>query len=122
MEGGAYIGFRGVLDISRRDEVVSELERCAHARSVVINLSRVEHVDSLVLGLFVSSRRRFIEAGGDPSAFILVVQKGSGLDRMFAVTALDRLFDIAYAQDEGSMENGPEKSIAEPHDAADPTT
>jgi anti-anti-sigma factor len=116
VEGGAYITFSGILDISRREEVATELERRAHPRSVVINLARVEHVDSLVLGLFVSFRRRFIESGGSPDAFTVLVRKDGGLDRMFEATALDRLFSIAYTHDEDST---PEAGTS---DAASGTT
>ena len=103
MEGGAYVSFEGILDISRHNEVTDRLSGWSLAPSVVINLTRVEHVDSLILGVLVSCRRIYIEAGGDSHNFILVVARNGGLRRIFAETGLDRLFSIAYTGERGSV-------------------
>jgi anti-anti-sigma factor len=106
VELGAYAVLDGVLDISRKDEITRLLRDKIRAKSVTINLSRVEHIDSTILGLLVSVRRRFLDRGGAEDDFLLIVERDSGLARMFEITGLDRLFSMALVTDTQSDLSG----------------
>ncbi len=92
--GLVVLGLSGEHDVSTAGELRSEL-RDAHLeqRSVVLELSFTEFVDSTVLGVIVGALRRAREAG---QGFVLVVSDDpSGpVNRLLEMTGLGALFPL----------------------------
>lgn len=94
----AYVVLDGDLDISRRTELLAALPDPHALKNVVINLTRVNYVDSFVLGSLVQFRANFIAAGGKPESLMLVLPREGILERTFDLTGLNKLFSIAYVE------------------------
>ena len=91
-EGRIVFGDEGAV---LRERVISLL---AGTPKVVVNLLRVDHIDSgglgILVGLFVSARRR----GGD----LKLVSPGRRVSDVLRFTRLDRVFNV-YGSDEGAI-------------------
>jgi RNA polymerase sigma-B factor len=98
----AVVAVRGELDISTspllRDRLV-ELGS-GKARKLVIDLEAVEFLDSTGLGVLVGGLKRMRSNGGD---MVLVCTKPRIL-KVFEITALTKVFNIAASRDEALQE------------------
>jgi anti-sigma B factor antagonist len=83
-----------------RERLVELVEQ--GARHVVVDLSRVEFLDSTGLGVLVGALKRLRQAGGGLS---LVCDK-EPLLKIFRITALDQVFPL-YATVDAATEAGP---------------
>lgn len=90
--GYAVVEARGEVDIYTssllRERLVEVVE--AGARQVVVDLSRVDFLDSSGLGVLVGALKRLRTAGGDLS----LVCASDKLLKIFRITALDRVFAL----------------------------
>lgn len=71
-----------------RERLVEVVEQ--GARHVVIDLSRVEFLDSTGLGVLVGARRRLLPSGGT----VRLVCSQERLLKIFRITALDSVFSL----------------------------
>jgi RNA polymerase sigma-B factor len=98
----AVVAVRGELDISTspvlRDRLV-ELGS-SKTRKLVIDLEAVEFLDSTGLGVLVGGLKRMRSRGGD---MVLVCTKPRIL-KVFEITALTKVFNIAASRDEALQE------------------
>lgn len=103
----AYVVLDGDLDIGRRAELLAALPEASALKHIVINLTRVDYIDSFMLGSLVQFRANFIAAGGKPENVMLVVPRGGILERTFELTGLNKLFCIAYVEPAERVEEVP---------------
>jgi anti-sigma B factor antagonist len=92
VDGTVVLGLAGELDISTGPELTEELERVqAEApATVVIDLRRLEFLDSSGLRVLIAADDRAREAGTR-----LVIVKGPDVvSRVFEVTRLDERFEL----------------------------
>jgi anti-sigma B factor antagonist len=89
--GGLVLTLRGELDAYDAPELRSVFgDAASENRVVVLDLSAVSFLDSTVLGAIVGLQRRLREADGE----LRVVLPESEARRVFALTGLDRAFDV----------------------------
>jgi anti-sigma B factor antagonist len=109
------IMLQGDLDVSTTPELRDLLAQVVHEdspRSIVIDLERLNYVDSTGLSVFVTTNKRVATSGGrftlaNPNPFVM---------RILEVTALDRTLDVV-----GDGYVPPERSSTdESHRNADP--
>jgi anti-sigma B factor antagonist len=95
---GRVLVVSGDLDVATAPQVRSEALRLIgpDAPDLVIDLSRVDFIDSFGLGVLVGALKRANTAG---QALHLVVTE-SRLLKVFEVTGLDRVFHLAGTVDE----------------------
>ena len=74
----------------------------AGARSVVVDLSRVEFLDSTGLGVLVGALKRLRAAGGN----LALVCGHERLLKIFRITALDRVFALYDTVDAATSATG----------------
>jgi len=82
------VSFSGELDIWKEDEVEAKLELVDGTRPVVVDLSEVRYLDSAFLSALIRLRRRL------PNIRITLVVQTPSVRRVFALTEMDRLFEI----------------------------
>lgn len=89
----------GDLDVATAPQVRTELVRLLtdDAIRLVVDLTRVDFIDSFGLGVLVGGLKRAKTTGTD---LVLVVTEPRVL-KVFEVTGLDRVFDLAATVDEG---------------------
>ena len=83
-----------------RERLVELVE--AGARSVVVDLSRVEFLDSTGLGVLVGALKRLRAAGGN----LALVCGHERLLKIFRITALDRVFALYDTVDAATSATG----------------
>jgi anti-anti-sigma regulatory factor len=67
------IALGGELTLSRREEIAALLSGCAQADQVVLDLHAVLRIDPPVMALLVRARDAFVNAGGKPQDFVVLV-------------------------------------------------
>ncbi len=92
--GGETLLFRlsGSLDVATSAQMKQALAQAAtegHG-DVVVDLTRVEFLDSTGLGALIGAHRRALEAGGRVG---LIVKEGP-ISRLLAITGLSRVFTL----------------------------
>lgn len=88
MQPPRVVSFNGELDIWKESEVESRLSVLDGSAPIVIDLSDVRYLDSAFLSALVRLRRRL------PDAPIRLVVVTPSVRRIFALTEMDRLFQI----------------------------
>jgi anti-anti-sigma factor len=88
----------GDLDISRRQEIESQLPDVNSADRVVIDCSAATSIDSSILTVLMRYRRRFQQSGKDPLDMIVIAS--AGIRRMFEVAGLSKLVTVISAPSE----------------------
>jgi len=100
--GALVFGLRGSLDIATAPSLRAALLEAAGQgkREIVVDLTRVEFIDSTGLGSLIGAHRRAQEEGG---SLRLVVNEGP-LSRLLAITGLVRVFSIHATLDDALRE------------------
>lgn len=81
----------GEWDIYRREELSDQLRPAYTHPNVIVDLSRVEYMDSTGLSAFVRMRNTRKAAGFAPSRFVIV---SPNVRRIFELTGLDNVWPI----------------------------
>ena len=92
------VGMRGEADFRTAPHFQKELSRTLsdpHKRAVV-DLSEVSFMDSTTLGALLNAHRRVSRRGGR----LPIVCTDPGVLKLFAMTALDRTFEITSSREE----------------------
>ncbi len=71
-------------------------------KRVIINLSKVEYLDSTGLGVLIGGLKRLREAGGN----LVLVAPGMRIQRIFEITGLNKIFDIYATEEEAAAKEG----------------
>jgi len=74
-------------------QMIALLEK--DAKKVVINLEKVDYLDSTALGVMIGGLKRMREKGGN----ISLVCPSPRIRRIFEITGLDRIFDIRNTEE-----------------------
>lgn len=83
---------QGELDVSNINDFKEKLFRGIESQSpsVLLDCADLKYIDSTGLGVLVSALKKTKAAGG----FIKIVHLKPYLKKIFAITALDKIFDI----------------------------
>lgn len=97
-EGVAVIAVRGDLDVytspKMREAIMEVLNR--GLSRLVVDLNQTVSLDSTALGVLIGGKKRAVEKGGD----LKVVCPSQRTRRIFALTSLDRIFEIYDTQED----------------------
>lgn len=97
-DGVAVIAVRGDLDVytspKMRQAIMEVLER--GLSRLVVDLNQTISLDSTALGVLIGGKKRAIEKGGD----VKIVCASERTRRIFALTSLERIFQIYSTVDE----------------------
>jgi anti-sigma B factor antagonist len=92
IDGHQVVAVQGEVDIYTssvlRERLIELID--AGARSVVVDLSGVDFLDSSGLGVLVGALKRLRTAGGE----LALVVRSDKLLKIFKITALDRVFPL----------------------------
>ena len=86
------VSFNGELDIWKESEVEAQLSVFDGGSPILIDLSEVRYLDSAFLSALVRLRRRL------PECPITLVVEAPSVHRIFELTEMNRLFQIARAR------------------------
>lgn len=76
----------------------------AGARAMVVDLAKVDYLDSTALGVLIGGLKRTKECHGN----LLIVCPNSRIRRVFEITGLDRIFELYESTDEAKGASGKE--------------
>lgn len=100
------IALEGEVDVytapQLKQQMISLLEE--GAREVVVDLSRVDYLDSTALGVLIGGLKRLREMDGN----LALVCPSPRIRRVFEITGLDKIFDIYDTEDEAQTAAGKE--------------
>lgn len=74
------------------------------ARELVVDLTKVEYLDSTALGVLIGGLKRMREMDGN----MVLVCPSPRIRRVFEITGLDKIFDIYNSVDEAQVAMGKE--------------
>jgi anti-sigma B factor antagonist len=88
----AIVPLDGEIDLSSAPAARAKIGRVTHSQPafVILDLSRLDFVDSTGLGVFVGALRRIRAEGGE----LRLAGATPSIRRVFGVTGLDRVFDL----------------------------
>lgn len=84
-----------------RQEIVNLVD--SGVKHVIINLTRVEYLDSTGLGILIGGIKRLKEQGGS----LRLVGPSARITRIFEITGLNKIFDV-YATEQDALAAGGE--------------
>ena len=76
------------------------------AKELVVNLTKVEYLDSTALGVLIGGLKRIRELDGN----MVLVCPSPRIKRVFEITGLDKIFDIYNSEEEAQEAMGKEIS------------
>jgi anti-anti-sigma factor len=84
------LSLAGELDLANTETLAGELEKAERAGAglVVLDMTKLEFIDSTGIALLVSTHRRL---NGDGECFRLVGSEGKAVRRVMALTGLDSM-------------------------------
>lgn len=94
----------GEVDVYTSPELKQNLVKLAEdgVKHVIVNLSRVEYLDSTGLGVLIGGLKRLREIEGN----LVLVGPGMRILRIFEITGLDKIFDIYQTDEEAAAKEG----------------
>jgi len=103
-EKARILDVEGEIDVYTSPELKQKIVEYTEAgvKSLVINLSKVEYLDSTGLGVLIGGLKRLREASGNLS----LVAPGMRILRIFEITGLDKIFDIYPSEEEAIAKEG----------------
>ena len=101
------ISLSGEIDLYTAPEFKQQLLEVIGegARHVIVDLTTTTFIDSTTLGVLVGGLRRLRSADGD----LTIVCSDPNISKIFEITGLDRVFDLADTRDE-ALSNLPDTS------------
>ena len=88
------------LKLERLEE--REVTTADGVKHLIINLSKVEYLDSTGLGVLIGGLKRLRESEGN----LTLVGPGMRILRIFEITGLDKIFDIYGSEEEAAAKEG----------------
>lgn len=103
-ETTCVLDIAGEVDVYTSPQLKHDLMQMAErgVKYVVVNLAKVEYLDSTGLGVLIAGLKRMREAGGN----LALVGPGMRIQRIFEITGLDKIFDIYTTEEEASVKEG----------------
>ena len=99
---GFYAAVSAMSAMMIKQQIIGILE--TGARYLVVNLSKVDYLDSTALGVLIGGLKRMREADGN----MLLVCPSPRIRRVFEITGLDKIFDIHDSESEAQEALGKE--------------
>ena len=85
-----------------KQQMISMLE--SGSRDLVVNLTKVDYLDSTALGVLIGGLKRMREMDGN----MVLVCPSPRIRRVFEITGLDKIFDIFNTEEEALESMGKE--------------
>lgn len=94
----------GEVDVYTAPQLKQDIVEIAErgVKHLIINLSKVEYLDSTGLGVLIGGLKRLREGEGN----LVLVGPGMRILRIFEITGLDKIFDIYPTEDEAAAKVG----------------
>ena len=98
------VDLEGEVDVYSSTQLKQDLAQIINegAKYIVLNLSRVEYLDSTGLGLLIGALKRLRENEGD----LVIVSPNSRIMRVFEITGLYKVFNIYASEAEAFEKEG----------------
>lgn len=100
------IGLEGEVDVytapQLKQQMIVLLEQ--GAREIVVDLTKVDYLDSTALGVLIGGLKRLRENDGN----LMLICPSARIRRVFEITGLDKIFDIHDSEDEARLAAGKE--------------
>ena len=105
LDGIAIVAVQGELSIGHGARLATEIgDHVRRGRSrIVVDLGNVEFMDSTGLSFLLNGLRRVGRAGG---VMVVVVPPDGHVRRVFEMTRLDQVFELATSRDEAQARLG----------------
>lgn len=103
-ETTCVLDIEGEVDVYTSPQLKQDLMSFAERgiKHVIINLSKVEYLDSTGLGVLIGGLKRLREAGGN----LVLVGPDMRIQRIFEITGLNNIFDIYETEAEAAAKEG----------------
>ncbi len=103
-ETTCILEIEGEVDVYTSPQLKQDLVALAEqgTKHIVIDLSKVEYLDSTGLGVLIGGLKRLREAGGN----MALVGPGMRIQRIFEITGLNKIFDIYATEAEALAKEG----------------
>ena len=103
-ETTCILDIEGEVDVYTSPQLKQDLVQIAErgVKRVIINLSKVEYLDSTGLGVLIGGLKRLREADGN----LALVGPGMRIQRIFEITGLNKIFDIYATEEEAAAKEG----------------
>ncbi|MGQ9455808.1 MAG: STAS domain-containing protein [Armatimonadota bacterium] len=92
------IALEGEVDVytapQLKQAIIARLEK--GAKRIVVDLTKVEYLDSTALGVLIGGLKRLREADGN----LLLICPSARIKRVFEITGLDKIFNIHNCEEE----------------------
>ena len=102
-DGMQALDLEGEVDVYTapmlRQAIVEQVEK--GTKDLLINLNRVEYLDSTGLGILIGGVKRLKEQGGS----LRLVGPSARITRIFDITGLNKIFDV-YADEQAALAAG----------------
>jgi len=94
----------GEVDVYTSPQLKQEIVNLTDTgvKHIIIDLSKVEYLDSTGLGVLIGALKRLREVEGN----LALVGPGMRILRIFEITGLDKIFDIYSSADEAAAKEG----------------
>lgn len=94
----------GEVDVYTAPQLKQDIVEIAErgVKNLIVNLSKVEYLDSTGLGVLIGGLKRLREAEGN----LVLVGPGMRILRIFEITGLDKIFDIYPTEEEAAAKEG----------------
>jgi anti-sigma B factor antagonist len=98
------LAIEGEVDVYTSPQLKQEIIKLAESglKRLIIDLSKVEYMDSTGLGVLISGLKRLRESDGN----LALVGPGVRITRIFEITGLDKIFDIYQTESEAAAKEG----------------
>ena len=103
-ETTCVLEIEGEVDVYTSPQLKQDILQLAEAgvNRIIINLSKLEYLDSTGLGVLIGGLKRLREAGGN----LALVGPGMRILRIFEITGLNKIFDIYATEEEATAKEG----------------
>ncbi len=103
-ETTCILEIEGEVDVYTSPQLKQDLVQLAESgvKRVIIDLSKVEYLDSTGLGVLIGGLKRLREVDGNLS----LVSPGMRIQRIFEITGLNKIFDIYATEAEATAKEG----------------
>ena len=103
-ETTCFLEIEGEVDVYTSPELKQHLVSLVESgvKRVIVNLSKVEYLDSTGLGVLIGGLKRLREGDGN----LVLVGPGMRILRIFEITGLDKIFDIYATEQEAAAKEG----------------
>lgn len=98
------LDIEGEVDVYTAPQLKQDIVQIAErgVKHLIVNLSKVEYLDSTGLGVLIGGLKRLREGEGN----LALVGPGMRILRIFEITGLDKIFDIYPTEEEAAAKEG----------------